>query len=85
MLGAFRDTMCGKKIYPGTQDYGNWNSIFVKFRRLAKAGFWEKLAANLTDCPDLEWVMIDAATSKCISMAWVLLGEPRMHGEPKEV
>ena len=24
-------------------DYGNWNSIFVRFRRLAKAGFWEKL------------------------------------------
>ena len=24
-------------------DYGNWNSIFVRFRRVAKAGFWEKL------------------------------------------
>ena len=45
-------------------DYGNWNSIFVRFRRLAKAGFWEKLASNFSDCPDLEWVMLDASHIK---------------------
>lgn len=44
--------------------YGNWNSIFRRFRRLAKKGVWEKLAAKLTDCPDLEWVMIDASHIK---------------------
>lgn len=45
-------------------DYGNWNSIFVRFRRLAKAGFWEKLASSFSDCPDLEWVMLDASHIK---------------------
>lgn len=44
--------------------YGNWNSIFRRFRRLAKKGVWEMLATKLADCPDLEWVMIDASHIK---------------------
>ena len=44
--------------------YGNWNSVYVRFRRLAKNGFWESLLAKFTDCPDLKWVMIDASHIK---------------------
>ena len=45
-------------------DYGHWNSVFVRFRRLAKAGFWTRLAEQFTNCPDLEWIMIDASHIK---------------------
>lgn len=45
-------------------DYGHWNSVFVRFRRLAKAGFWTRLAKLFTDCPDFEWIMIDASHIK---------------------
>ncbi len=44
--------------------YGNWNSVFVRFRRLAKSGFWEMLNAKMIDDPDWEWVMIDASHIK---------------------
>ena len=45
-------------------DYGHWNSVFVRFRRLAKAGFWTNLAKLFTNCPDFEWIMIDASHIK---------------------
>ena len=45
-------------------DYGHWNSVFVRFRRLAKAGFWTGLAKLFTDCPDFEWIMINASHTK---------------------
>lgn len=45
-------------------DYGNWNSVFVRFRRLAKAGFWAGMAKQFSDCPDFEWIMIDASHIK---------------------
>lgn len=44
--------------------YGKWNSVYVRFRRLAKDGFWERLFAKFIDHPDLEWVMIDASHIK---------------------
>ena len=45
-------------------DYGHWNSVFVRFYRLAKAGFWTRLAELFTSCPDFEWIMIDASHIK---------------------
>ena len=45
-------------------DYGHWKSVFVRFRRLAKAGFWARLAKLFTACPDFEWIMIDASHFK---------------------
>ena len=29
--------------------YGHWNSVFVRCRRLVKAGFWTRLAKLFTD------------------------------------
>ena len=66
-------------------DYGNLNSIFVRFRRLAKACFWEKQATNLADCPDLEWVIIDASHIKVHQHGMGAPGESGMQREPKEV
>lgn len=36
----------------------------MRFRRLAKAGFWARLAKLFTACPDFEWIMIDASHFK---------------------
>ena len=66
-------------------DYGHWNSVFVRFRRLAKAGFWTRLAKLFISCPDFEWIMSMPVISRFTSMAWELLGEQRMQGGPKEV
>ena len=52
-------------------DYGYWNSVFVRFRRLAKAGFWTRLAELFTNCPDFEWIY-----DRCQSYQ----GSPTWHG-----
>jgi transposase len=40
-------------------EFGNWNSVYVRFRRWARKGVWESLFKAFGD-PDLEHVMIDA-------------------------
>jgi putative transposase len=39
--------------------FGNWNSVFRRFRRWAKAGVWVRLMAAVADDPDFESVIID--------------------------
>jgi putative transposase len=41
-------------------EFGNWNSVYVRFRRWARQGVWETLFKSLADDPDFEAVMIDA-------------------------
>ena len=41
--------------------YGNWNSVFQRFNRWAKAGHWGRIMKALQD-PDLEWMMLDATS-----------------------
>jgi transposase len=41
-------------------EFGNWNSVYVRFRRWAKKGVWESLFKALADDPDFRHVMIDA-------------------------
>jgi putative transposase len=40
--------------------FGNWNSVYVRFRRWARKGLWERLFRELAKEPDFEHVMIDA-------------------------
>ena len=40
--------------------FGNWNSVYVRFRRWAKSGVWERLLAVLHDDLDREHVSMDS-------------------------
>ena len=39
--------------------FGNWNSIFIRFRRWAKKGVFDRIFNVLSEDPDFECVMID--------------------------
>ncbi len=41
-------------------EFGNWNSIFRRFRRWAKNGVWARILEILIEDPDLEHLIIDA-------------------------
>jgi transposase len=39
--------------------FGNWNSVFRRFRRWAESGVFEKVFNSLSGDPDFEYAMID--------------------------
>ncbi len=41
-------------------DFGNWNSVFQRFRRWAKKGVWQRLFDALVEDPDFEYLIIDS-------------------------
>jgi len=40
-------------------DFGNWNSVFQRFRRWALAGVFDRIFERLSDDPDFEYALID--------------------------
>ena len=40
--------------------FGNWNSVFQRFRRWAKKGVWERMFKALVESPDFEYLIIDS-------------------------
>jgi putative transposase len=40
--------------------FGNWNSVFQRFRRWAKKGAWERIFKALVESPDFEYLIIDS-------------------------
>ena len=40
-------------------DFGNWNSVFQRFRRWAVAGVFDRIFERLSGEPDLEYALID--------------------------
>lgn len=39
--------------------FGNWNSVFRRFRRWAKDGVFDRIFEAVSDDPDFEYVLID--------------------------
>jgi transposase len=39
--------------------FGNWNSVWRRFDRWARAGVWKRVFDALQD-PDLEWLILDS-------------------------
>jgi putative transposase len=42
------------------EEFGNWNSVFQRFRRWAKKGVWQSLFNALVENPDFEDLIIDS-------------------------
>ena len=40
-------------------DFGNWNSVFQRFRRWAVAGVFDRIFQRLSGEPDFEYALID--------------------------
>lgn len=40
--------------------FGNWNSVFKRFRDWVKAGVFKRMFDALSDEPDMEYAMVDA-------------------------
>jgi putative transposase len=40
--------------------FGNWNSVFQRFRRWAKKGVWQRIFTVLIEDPDFEYLIIDS-------------------------
>ena len=41
-------------------EFGNWNSVFQRFRRWAVKGVFERIFERLSGDPDFEYAIIDA-------------------------
>ena len=40
--------------------FGNWNSVFQRFRRRSRDGVWYRIFAALSDDPDFEYLIVDS-------------------------
>jgi len=43
-------------------EFGNWNSVFRRFRRSAEARVFERLFREISGAPDFEYALIDGTT-----------------------
>lgn len=41
--------------------FGNWNSVYQRFRRWSKKGVWQRVFEALQDA-DLDWLLLDSTT-----------------------
>ena len=40
-------------------EFGNWNSVFQRFRRWVRGGVFERIFERLSDEPDFEYALVD--------------------------
>ena len=58
--------------------FGNWNSVFQRFRRWAKKGSWERIFQALVENPDFEYLIIDSTIVRAHQHAGGAKGGARM-------
>ena len=60
------------------EEFGNWNSVFQRFRRWAMKGVWESVFNALVEDPDFEYLMIDATIVRAHQHAACAKGAAKM-------
>ncbi len=40
--------------------FGEWNSVFRRFRRWSHKGVWRRILAAMSDDPDFEYMIVDS-------------------------
>jgi len=63
--------------------YGNWNSVWRRFKTWRDREEWAKLLLLVADDPDLEWLMIDASHIKVHPHAAGAKGGTNLWPEPR--
>jgi transposase len=56
VLWRVRTGLPWRDLPPG---FGNWNSVFQRFRRWGRAGVFERIFECVSDEPDFEYALID--------------------------
>jgi len=52
---------CGSPWRDLPERFGNWNSVYQRFRRWSKKGVWRQVFEALQE-PDLDWLLLDSTT-----------------------
>ena len=60
------------------EEFGNWNSVFQRFRRWAKKGVWQRVFNALIENPDFEYLIIDSTIVRAHQHAAGAKGEAKM-------
>ena len=42
-------------------EFGHWHRVYVRYNRWSKKGIWKAIIEELSDQPDLEYLMVDGS------------------------
>jgi transposase len=58
--------------------FGNWNTVFKRYRDWVKAGVFRRIFDAVSDDPDMEFAMVDATIVKAHRHAQGAKGRPKI-------